>query len=570
MDRALKQHRLASGLICAVLAALACGLVGCDSRARTAERLAHAQATLDAGDFGRASIELKNVLQSHPDDGEARFALAEASVGVGDFAEAANQLERAARLGVSPARVEPLRWKIELSLGHAREVASALNVARDGLAEPLRLRYLALALIETGRPAEAVERLHGSADADGETRIILARAQADIGHTDEALATLEPLTAPPPLAARAAYTRGEVLLRAGRVADGEAALKSAVSQAANARDRSTTFMAERSLVSSQLSQHRLDEAREGLKGLQTMAPNAVAVHLLTARMALADGHFAAASDLLSELVRTLPADTQARMLLAVALASQGQLGQAESQLDEFLRLDPRSVPGRRMLAEVQMREGRPDAARRTLERIDHDAPLDAGVLLLLARAAVAMGDHEAASRALQRAAALDVEDPLNRLDLAGAFVAVGSPEQALAVLATKPISGASEYRAELLRLLALSAAKRGDEATNEAHRYALAHASDASAQDVVGTFLSVAEATRRGATVLRSGAKDISRRYRSACALGADRVFSGAHSGCRRTAEPVADRPAGLDSSPPGARPTGGGGRRRGSCSTLA
>jgi cellulose synthase operon protein C len=471
------------------LAAVTGGAGGCDTRARTAARVAEARASIASGDFGRASIELKSLLQSHPDDGEARLALAEASFGLGDYPSADKELDRAATLGIAPARIEPLRWKNELALGRAREVAEALGKPRTGLAEPLRLRYLALALIETGRSAEAVELLQGASEADGEAQLVLARAQAALGRTADALATLEPVLKQPQLAARAQLGRGEVLLRAGRVDEGQTALESAVSTAERDRDRNTLVLAEGALVSIALSQGKLEAARAGLKRLDSTAPNAIAVRVLTGRLALAERRFAAASDALSAVVRVLPRDAQVRMLLAIALVQQGQLGQAESQLDEFVRLQPSNVAASRMLADVQLRQGRAEAARRTLERLANDGSADAGTLLRLARAALATGDREAALRALGRAAAIDVEDPLIRIDLAGAFMEAGAPEQALSVLASHPISGDAEHRAELLRLLALSAGKRGDEAIQEARRYASARPKDAAAQYVAGSFL---------------------------------------------------------------------------------
>jgi len=489
-DQTMKQAARVAVSTAVALAILA--LAACDLGTSAAVRVQRARAALAAGDFRRASIELKTVLESHPNDGEARLALAEASFASGDLAAAFKELDRAVALGVTPDRTEPLRWQYELAGGQAAHVAETLSKPRPGLGEGLRTRLLARALVETDRPAEAVERLQAAPQLDGENRLVLAEALARLGHTDEALKALEPVIQDTALAARAYAARGDVLLRAGRIDDGLAALETAVSRSDPVHDRAAFLGAESVLVNLQLSLGKIEAARTGLKRLQDSAPTALSVRVTAGRLALAERRFAAASDDFSQIVRAMPDNTRVRGLLAVALMEQGAVGQAESQLDEILQREPANAVARRMLADLQLRAGRPEAAQATLARLEPQSSPDGATLLIVARAALASGDRESALRALERAGSVASTDPALRLELAGAYLQAGSPDRALGLLDARPATGARAHREALLHVLALAGSKKTDIARAEAERYATDHPQDPAAQNVAGLYFVVA------------------------------------------------------------------------------
>lgn len=72
---------------------------GCDAFQDDDARIERAREAIAAGDYRAASIEVKRVLGSAPDNAEARLALAEASMAMGDAETAEKELRRAIAAG---------------------------------------------------------------------------------------------------------------------------------------------------------------------------------------------------------------------------------------------------------------------------------------------------------------------------------------------------------------------------------------------------------------------------------------------------------------------------------------
>src|SRR6185503_18497026 len=85
----------------ALALALAASLCACGGGDDPAALMASAKQYLERRDFSASIIQLKNVLQKAPDNGEARYLLGAALLEQGDVVAAQIELDKAVKLGFS-------------------------------------------------------------------------------------------------------------------------------------------------------------------------------------------------------------------------------------------------------------------------------------------------------------------------------------------------------------------------------------------------------------------------------------------------------------------------------------
>jgi Flp pilus assembly protein TadD len=98
--------------------ALAAALAAC-GRSDPASLIASARNYLAKGDAPAAIIELKNALQTAPENPDARFLLARSLLDTGDVAGAETEARKAIQLGYAPDEVYPVLARALLQQGEA-------------------------------------------------------------------------------------------------------------------------------------------------------------------------------------------------------------------------------------------------------------------------------------------------------------------------------------------------------------------------------------------------------------------------------------------------------------------
>jgi cellulose synthase operon protein C len=444
------------------------------------------QAALAVSDYRAAVIHFKTALEDAPDNLDARLGLAASSLALGDALSAEKELARAEALKPPPARIEPLRWRIAIALGHYDETEKALSITRVGLTEVERLSFRAEALGRLGRFDEAIAVYHqvlAMPAAPSETRIEFASMLAAAGRTDDALGELAQVLKREPGNAAALVARGTILMRAGRLDEAETVFAEARKHTDPSRGLPIFAAAAAGAAEAGLALGHLDVVRGAVADLTTHVPNALPTFLLRARLALAEGHADAALDALAPVLRAQPENTQALVLAGIAQADLGHLAQAETSLAQAFHQQPSNATVRKVLAQVQLRAQRTDAAIATLTG-GGEAGLDAGSLVLLGRALLATGDRDGAVKRLERALALEPGNDAIKLELASAQLAAGHSTQALALLDQLPDAPQGEYRQEMLRIFALAPEKR----TDEVRSFVAKHPKDAGAHNLAGLY----------------------------------------------------------------------------------
>ena len=420
---------------------------------------------LSQGKLRSAIVELKNALQSNPDDVEARFLLGKAYLEANDFVSAENQLEKAKALGLTGD---------ELELG------------------------LALARLRQGRLEEVLSQSPdaGIPETDFQRDLFVARAEAllGLGQIDEAKATLDRVLAIGPHArglaakSRIAFFTGETeaarehLDHALRLAPEDAHIVTMDAQWLF-RDRRIAESAARfsesidldpnqlapylGKVQAHLALNQLDDAGEIIATLKTTQANNPIVILQDSLYQFFSGNHKAAKAAAERVLSGAPNNRQALFVSGASAFYLQQYEQARGGLSAYLAQQPEDATARALFGSTLLRLGSPDeaydavtnveqipndnlaylgvltaaafqagdttAGLNYLEQVAAKVPDNAPVLERLGSARFATGDHAGGIEALQQAIALDPSLLSAHRRLFAAYFRTDDFDQALAV-----------------------------------------------------------------------------------------------------------------------------------------
>ena len=420
-------------LLALVLAGSLTGLLaGCGKSPQ--DRLLQARQLIVKKDRAAALIQVKGVLQTHPDLGAARLLLGELLLDGGDPVAAAIELRRALELGQAEAEVLPLLARALLAANQP-----ALLVAQFGsvnLAEPLAAAQLKSAVAEAEATLGDLEAARNSLDSAlraspgfAPARVLRARVTAVAGDLAGALAQVNELLAGQPGDANGWVLKGDLLARLqGSVAE----VRQAYQQALTVRpDHANAHAA---LVALHLDQRDAVAARAQHAAMRKLLPRHPQTLLFEGQIALLDGDLSRARELFQTLLRVMP---EHGVLLQSAGAVELRLNapvQAEVLLSKAVQRMPDSLPARRLLAQSYLALRQPDRALDALDPLIGTERADAEALTLAAQAQLQAGRAVAAAALFDRAARLRPDDPKIRTAVALARLGRGQAEPALAEL----------------------------------------------------------------------------------------------------------------------------------------
>ncbi|MBS0293397.1 MAG: PEP-CTERM system TPR-repeat protein PrsT [Proteobacteria bacterium] len=396
--------------------------------------VASAQDYLKRNDTSAAIIQLKNALQSRPDNAKARLLLGEALQKSGDAQGAETEFRKAQELGVPPVEVLP---KLAMALLRSRQYDKiTTDYANQQLADPLAQASLkttlAIAWQRQGNEGKARESLADALKAQAgypPAVIEQARSSARSGDIDGALAGLATIPKESPATAEALKLRGDLLLHGKRDPDAAMAAyrDSIAANPANAE-------AQAAIVELLILQGKTDAAGEALQTLVKAEPGKPQTLYLQAMLAYFKNDFKAAQESVQKLVRMTPENPRALELAGMTDLQLGANVQAEASLTKALQLSPGLVMARRGLVSTYMRLGRLDKAVATLPS-DIDAnDRDPGMLSLAGQAYMLQGDVTKAQRYFAKASSIVPKDATLRTSVAMTHLAAGKGDVALSEL----------------------------------------------------------------------------------------------------------------------------------------
>ena len=464
----------------ALLAALLVLAAGCDAFRSKEARIEEAREALSAGDFRAASIQLKSVLDSDPENADARLALAETSLAVGDAQSAEKELRRAMAAGLPPERAAALQGRVMLALGQSADLLQKLNDRSLPVQEPDWSLLKGDALVTVGDPAAAEALYRSVLEANpGNVRaaVGLALTMAWQGREQQALDYLASFLTAQPGAAAAWLLRGEILARASRYSEAEGAFEKASSDLGRALTLPQQLSALTGLADAQIARGATDMVRSTLQRMRKLAGDTAQARLIAARLALIAQDYASAVSELQPVVTAMPNFGPARFLLGAALLAQGNHEQAESHLSALVAMTPENVEARKLLAKARLRLQRYDAAMQVLTPAMQEDTFDPELSSLLSEAKLQAGAQGEAVAILEQAALRDPDNIGIKLDLATAYIVTARSVEAVDLLRSLPdVTG--DRRRETLLVAALAAAKGPVEVRREIQRLVAKHPQD--------------------------------------------------------------------------------------------
>lgn len=417
--------------------------------------LATAQAALGA--LANAAGLLRRVIDLQPGALPARERLAALLMGQGDAAGAAGVLQPALESRSAPPEARLLYAGAMLGLGRPAEALPLLGaLVREAPGNAHYRELLALALLAVGdlAGAGAAQDLATDLDAglfEGDRRLVYGLLGA--GAPDLALARAQALRVRLPQRPEVLLLLGAVHAQRGEFAAAREALAAVPSAGAVRR------AAVRLLVEVALADPAMDVgAAAGLLQAQLAADptDADAMVLLAALAARAPtlvsapageapgGHW------LRQAVRTAPARSDLRLMLARWLLEQGQPAVVLPLLQPDLTAHPEDVQLLLLEATALFADGATESAWQLAWRVYGMAPAEAAGAYLVARAGLALGRRDEAIAQLTATLTLAPGLTPARLDLVAALIDAGEPGRA--EVAFRPLVTDGQVTPEVLLL----------------------------------------------------------------------------------------------------------------------
>ncbi|MBC7983113.1 MAG: tetratricopeptide repeat protein, partial [Candidatus Obscuribacterales bacterium] len=400
------------------------------------------------GDLRAAAIDLKGLLEKHPQNSTARFHLGVITLAQGDAVAAVRELERAREAGYrEPNLSEPLA-RAYLTLGQHDKAMQLVDARLGALENPqadnqadkqgdptrvglLRLRSELLAAQgRLGEAKSAFEKTLKIAPTDIATLLGFAQLVAMMDGPTAALVVSDRALAAAPKDAGVHRSRGTLFLAAGQLEPAIAAFQVATSAGGA---KAELLLGLGGLAQAQIAAGKIKDAMATTERMQKLAPESAVTRYMRAYALVQDGQLDPARVLLEQNVVN-EADLRSRVLLGAVNLSQGRLGQAEMYLASAVAGAPENKLARQLLAEARLRQAKPSDALETLAPALDGEAADSSLLALAARASIASGQTQRGVDYLRRNSKEHPDNLDAKLDLAAGYLAAGLPEKALAEL----------------------------------------------------------------------------------------------------------------------------------------
>jgi cellulose synthase operon protein C len=446
---------------------VALALAGCAPKGE--ELYARAAASLEKGDTQSAIIDLKNLVQSEPQNGKARALLGEALILSGDLALGEIEMKKAVDLGVPAAEMLVANCRILLSRGRFAEVLDQCkpDAVAAGDQQAMQITQ-GNALLGLGRGEEAKAAFVASMTSQPpklESYLGLAAATSIVDGAPAGITALQ--GAPSELQARPTYwlALGAMNLGTGDFAAAEAAYQKGVEIAEKdkGKDKQEILMALGGLAEAQMKSGNVAAADATSARLMEVAPKNPLAKQLRAQVAAAGGKLDEARGLLEGIVSKQPDNVSARLLLGYVNLQQGNLDQAEMHVQTVVAQNPANPAAQKLLAEVRAKQSSPGETMASVRNALEQTSNDPTMLAVAGRMSLASGDRQQALAYLAEASKPGTEmTPAAQMEVANGYMLAGELDKALEILKAVPDSSAVSYQRDSMLLLSLL--RKGDEA----------------------------------------------------------------------------------------------------------
>lgn len=381
-----------------------------------------------------AVIQIKNALQSAPDNAEARYLLGKALLESGDVVGAETELRKALELKYPQAQVLPLLANALLAQGQAKKLIEEFGKSTlpDASANASFQTALASAYAQLGQAGASQAALKAALTSDSAyapAKILQAREMAGQKDYDGALALTEEVLTQAPKNPEAWKLKGDLLRF----------IKNQPEQALQAYRKAVEakpdFLAGQAAVVTLLMQdNKLDEATKQVEQQARLFPNHPQTKYFQAQLSYQKKDFKAARELVQQVLRSVPNNPQGLQLAgAIELQLNSPL-QAEAYLNKALQALPDLALARRLLTVMYLRSGQSTKALATLTPGLNRADVDPQLYAVAGEVYLQNNDLKKAEEYFQKASQQDPQNARNRTALALTHMISGQADSALGEL----------------------------------------------------------------------------------------------------------------------------------------
>lgn len=421
------------------------------------DRIALVKENMARGDYGAASLELANLIQSRPNHLEARLLQGKVSLAAGRAAAAESQLVQARSLGApSQLLYRPIALSI-VAQGEPERVSSVIGseptIPDDRVAWLLAAGLAALHAGDMDR-AEShfshVTRLEAD-NLDGQLGMAaVKRARGDL---DGAARHVEKTTRDFPLSIAAWQALGALRYQQQRLVDAERAFINAI-EGTDGIDRAYEYMLARTgLVETQWHLDKKSIAIQNANELMDSYPWHPLPKYVRGLLAYLDNDYELAGDFLYRVVTALPDHKPSLKLLAAINSAQGKLGRAQLYLDKYFALNDNDPEMLALMGETYLQMGNAEEAVSTVKPLVNTSTREARYLDLYGTACRYATSCDDGGVYLARAVALNPAKLKRQTRLAAAYLNEGNIDSADALMSTwNPPGAVTEASRQVLRL----------------------------------------------------------------------------------------------------------------------
>ena len=477
---------------------LGCVLVAfaaaCGDPADPAKLLPRIDKSIAAQEWRAAAIDLKTLLQRHPENQSARLRLGQVAVELGDFETAIQELDDAQKRGAPASEIAIPYARALFGLRRFQPLLDRTDPlsVEDPAQRVILWTLRGEAQLALERPKDALASFDAAlaiSPADLDASIDRAYAVMDVEGLAAALRALEAMQKAHPNDPRVVNAVGGIYLRARDFARAEAAFGSVVRAMKEGDSDFESVSALAGLAEAQLGLSNIDAAQGTTLRLLERAPGNVDAILLRVRYLFLSDHYDEAKTLLEQILAHDERNLRARALLGAVNFAEGAFGQADMHLSSVLVADPANEFVRLLLATTRVHESKLGAALETLQpSVDEGDP---AALSLAGQASMLSGNTDSGLALLERSVAEKPADAELTLQLAAGYLAAGRMDQAVRMLERVPAEGTASYRRSLLLVNAHLRSRDMKAALREGKSLAARNPDNALARATYGGLLAV-------------------------------------------------------------------------------
>ncbi|WP_166454985.1 XrtA/PEP-CTERM system TPR-repeat protein PrsT [Duganella alba] len=401
-------------------------LAGCSRTHSETDLMAEAAKYTARGEAKAAIIQLKNVLQQAPSNGQARLMLGQLYLDTGDVQSADKELRRALELGVNPGDVLPSLGKALLQQGQYQKVLDEIpaNEQQPQLQALRGHALLGLNRVEEGRAAFAQIMLRHPDSPPallGQARLALMD-----GNQNDALALVHNALAQQADNLEALRLKGDVLRLLNQNDEALAAYRRMLQL------RPVLLQPHVDMANLYIQSGKLAEARKELVIARQAAPNSLLLIYTLALLEYREDKIPAAQDHLAMVLRAAPEHLPSNLLMGAVLRKKGDYTQAEQHLRKFLEANPGNPYASKLLASTLMSSGSPEQALAIVEPLFDSQQQDLEMMSLAGELYMRLREYGKSTAYFERASKLAPRTPMLHAALAMSHMGQGDNDRAVA------------------------------------------------------------------------------------------------------------------------------------------